>query len=443
MSGAQATSLLGAGLSVLPGLGVIGSGISTVADIVEAGKDGWDLNDAKTIGMDLGFMALSLVGAGGVGLAAKTSKLAKASKVLKEESVLGKLAKESDTLATALTKISSGEANTLAKAGATADDIKKLKAAKLIGAKTSSTTGLSSSFKNTLKESQGIKEVSGPGFLSEEFKGTKNLLSRIPNLGKPAKYTLGALGALGAGSSALQAASQFSEGGLENVRVDDLKNTLYGLGAARGLLKNRQLQSLANSIKTEGANTATLVSGKHKLTLPKEHTLELPKFKKAYFGKNAKASAEETNTKMVDSFKENYKKLTGSDLPEGFDFTKAQIIAPEKTAVKSFEESGLSKFQYQRAKDKLENKISYFRPSYLGFKNGGVIKAQYGTTLPEVDVTAKNLLKVLPTKKTPLLTSTVIPTNKLVGLKQTTSPASAASNILPSGSNKVKDRVFD
>ena len=294
-----------------------------------------------------------------------------------------------------------------------------------------------------MKESQGIKEVSGPGFLSEEFKGTKNLLSRIPNLGKPAKYTLGALGALGAGSSALQAASQFSEGGLENVRVDDLKNTLYGLGAARGLLKNRQLQSLANSIKTEGANTATLVSGQHKLTLPKEHTLELPKFKKAYIGKKAKTSAEEANTKMLDSFKENYKKLTGSDLPEGFDITKAQILAPEKTAIKSFEESGLSKFQYQRAKNKLENKISYFRPSYLGFKNGGVIKAQYGTTLPEVDVTAKNLLKVLPTKKTPLLTSTVIPTNKLVGLKQTTSPASAASNILPSGSDKVKDRVFD
>ena len=83
MDGWQIASLIGSVASFLPGVGIAGGLVSTVADAVSGSKDGWDGEDWLTLGTNLGFTALAGIGLGGAKAArvlGKTGKVVKAGK---------------------------------------------------------------------------------------------------------------------------------------------------------------------------------------------------------------------------------------------------------------------------------------------------------------------------------------------------------------------------
>lgn len=61
----QLLSLGATGASFIPGLGVVGGAVSTVADAIEGSRDGWDKSDLRNLAANLGFTALGAVGLGG------------------------------------------------------------------------------------------------------------------------------------------------------------------------------------------------------------------------------------------------------------------------------------------------------------------------------------------------------------------------------------------
>ena len=276
-------------------------------------------------------------------------------------------------------------------------------------------------------------------------------MPKLKTVGKVAGKTLGAAGAVGSGISALKVASGAIGGDSSDIQLSDLKNSIYGFGAARGLLKNARLNQLANSLKTEGKATEKLISGEHTFELPKEHGLELPKFKKPLLGKINKEKTEAINKELADKFRENYKKVTGNDLPDTFKFEGASIQLPEKNLIKTQEESGMSPFQYERAQKRLQNKISYFHPSYLStkYKNGGVIKAQYGVSLGQnklkqttypLDFSSKTASgAMLPGNKFAALNTKI---NSKPLIQTPITPKTSSTGDIVTGSDQQKDRFF-
>lgn len=90
----QWISAVGTGASFIPGVGLIGGGVSTVADTIIGARDGWGKEDWRDLAANLGFTALGAVGLGGA--AKLSSKAIKATKTLKKVEEVGDIAKRSD-----------------------------------------------------------------------------------------------------------------------------------------------------------------------------------------------------------------------------------------------------------------------------------------------------------------------------------------------------------
>lgn len=401
MSPEDYVSLAGAAASVLPGLGVIGGLTSTVADIEkDIRKDGFQWSDILNwnTAANLGFTALGAVGLGGL----RALKLAgKASKIAKEADVAIKgvedLSKLSNPIKEGLAKLVSGEAKTFAGAGIDKAALNELKALNIpeISKITSTTSVVPKSFVNKLT----VPKIENPSILSQEFSGVINAAKKLPNLPKMSgnlSKGLRVASMVPLIPSALNTVTTAANEGIGNVDIRDLKNSLFLLSGARGILKQTQLKNLGKSLLQESNEvTPILRSGQSEIQLPKGTTLEMPKFKSEKIFKKANSEA---NSKILEDFKTKIKELTGTDVPADFDFKNAKFIMPTKTQFKSVNQSGLSPSEYLRAVKAAKGEINYWKPNWLtNYKEGGILKAQFGTKIP----TSKTILPLDFSSKTP------------------------------------------
>lgn len=399
MSTLQKVSLAGAATSFIPGFGAIGAAVSTGADLADDLKDG-KIDNWGTHAMNLGFTALSALGFGALKSLQSTSKLAKLG-----EKVLPVLDKFEDVkvvnvLKNAGSKIqSAGKISNFKNAGIVAEELEALKQVGLVSKKANLTTtikkGLAEEVIPYISNKTSKLEILSkrPSFLEREFSGTVNLVKNaIPYGSKALGIGFKGAGLLGVGASTLSAAKDISEGGIGNIKYTDAKNIAYGIGATRGLLKQRQAAKTAKSLLTEAQESKQKIQFGNQEPIELNSKINLPELSKVkrykMFSEKANKEIQEKNDPILNKFKEELRKAIGNDevIPENLDNLlksgKVKLIAPEKTSIKSLGQSGLSKEDYERSKAILEGKItSYFMPNWIKnnyFKKGGIIKYQNG-----------------------------------------------------------------
>ena len=71
---------------ILPGVGAIGGGITTIADALKGAQDGWDKEDTANLAVNLGFTAASAIGLGGLKALQLGAKAVKAGKIARTAS---------------------------------------------------------------------------------------------------------------------------------------------------------------------------------------------------------------------------------------------------------------------------------------------------------------------------------------------------------------------
>lgn len=79
-------SMVGTGLSLIPGFGAIGGGIATISDALKGAQDGWDKEDTANLAINLGFTAASAIGLGGLKALQLGAKAVKAGKIARTAS---------------------------------------------------------------------------------------------------------------------------------------------------------------------------------------------------------------------------------------------------------------------------------------------------------------------------------------------------------------------
>ena len=399
-------SLAGAAASMIPGVGLIGGAVSTLADIEkDIRKDGFQWSDIFNwnTAANLGFTALGAFGLGGLkglkiakelGAAGKIAKEANAAKIVIEGvEDTSKLAPE---VVTGLGKIMNGEAKTFASAGIKKEGLEQLKSLNIpeLQKIKSTTSVIPKTFLGKLSE---VVPTASP--LSQEFSGTINAFNKIKGAkaleGLPGKIAKSIqIGGMAATiPSAINVVHTAATKGVDNVDPEDLKNSLFLLSAARGYLKTAQLKNAAKGLlKASPEATPLLRSGETEIKLPQGTDLEMPKFKTEKIFKKSNAEA---NAKILQDFKDKIKGLGVETIPDNFNFKKAKFITPEKSMFKTLKESKLPENVYNRTLKAATGEINYWQPSWLNYhKNGGVLKFQTGGSTAVNTGSGLNLAKI-------------------------------------------------
>ena len=419
----QIASMIGAGMSILPGVGAIGATVTTLADLKEDLKDG-KIDDKWNHFINLGFVGLSAVGLGGLraaklglDIAKTTGKTAQLAKVITKSddikdlaSAVTKIAKVDGKLPYSAAKLTDSEfkllksagivnpkanINTIAKKG-TSDKMLQL-------LKKSKETGLTPAVRPSgLKPFELVKQPAPkrPSALEREFSGTINLFNKLksPDLSTVGKYGLMGLKGAGLATGAFSAAKVgigAATDGVEGVQVQDAKNTLYALGGLRGYIKSRQLVNQAQHIK-KASGKAKFIIGDKKFDVDEAITVPVLKKPGGIKGKvTGKLSDEDVkfNEKTLEEFRKKLSDTFGDKLPKDIDellkqkdltkvFRNQDAALDQIIEFKDLPKDSPIKFKedYNRVKALLEGKInSYFTPDWLTkHKEGGVLKAQRG-----------------------------------------------------------------
>lgn len=406
----------------IPVAGAVGGLATTAVDVARMIK-GEDVG-LGTIALDLGFTGLGLLGLGGIGAATRAGKVAlnaerlakltKEAQAVKDATKVGKLAKSSAPTLEKISKITS-ETKTLKDVNIAADELKFLREAKLITKQTTLASPLTTPTKKRIIEEVGKfkKPIQLPNQIIE-----KGLTEGSSKLAKAAKIGKSAF-AITAGAplvlSVPKVASQWAEGGIENIQQQDLKNTLFAAAGVTGFLKNRQgAKNIRSLIKNEKAPAHFTYKGKKytDLELPVEAEIKksswkdkLPKTKAAKAKiAEAETKVKEENLKKLDDFKKElaikYKAETGQELPADF---KISDVIPVKessftTGIKTRDEvASMTSRNYKRARKAIERAgmSPYTRPWF--FKKGGILKYQNPfAPLPKKDFSISKGFKPAP-----------------------------------------------
>ena len=421
---AQKVSMLGAAASIIPGVGAIGAGVSTLADIVDDLEDDGKINNWGTHAMNAGFIALSAIGLGGLktaqagykatqlarlaGLPAQKAKALPKLVALAEKKGITALSKMQnvDKIDSGIVKLSQIKSGSFKNAGITKDEFIALKKANLLNPKANLgqtvKKGLSAEASKKYKIAKVLDQEAAratkvgqnapapitqkaPNFLQREFSGTLGLLNGVksPNWAKAANIAgtgLRGAGLIAGGLSAARVATGAVTEGTEGVNVNDMKGALYLAGGLRGFMKSRQLANMIKNpnLLTKGKTVPGTITVKGAKPIALKEDLTVPKTK-MFFGKKQ-------NEESLGQFKEQLKKSIGDDaiFKQHFENLKdlkgVKITAAKETTGKllSQAKSGLSPKEYARLKDALSGKINnyflpnWYRGSYL--KDGGVIK---------------------------------------------------------------------
>lgn len=420
----QIASMIGAGMSILPGVGAIGATVTTLADLKEDLKDG-KIDDKWNHFINLGFVGLSAVGLGGLRAAKLGLDIAKTTG---KTAQLAKVITKSDDikdLASAVTKITKVDGKLPYSAAKLTDsEFKLLKSAGIVNPKANINTiakkGTSDKMLQLLKKSKetgltpavrpsGLKPFElvkqhapkRPSALEREFSGTINLFNKLksPDLSSVSKYGLMGLKGAGLATGAFSAAKVgigAATDGVEGVQVQDAKNTLYALGGLRGYIKSRQLVNQAQHIK-KASGKAKFIVGDKKFDVDEAITVPALKKPGGIKGKvTGKLSDEDVkfNEKTLEEFRKTLSDKLGDKLPKDIDellkqkdltkvFRNQDAALDQIIEFKDLPKDSPIKFKedYNRVKALLEGKInSYFTPDWLTkHKKGGVLKAQRGT----------------------------------------------------------------
>lgn len=398
MSDLEKAGLVAAGASILPGVGALGAGAVTAIDIMRMAQ-GEDVG-LGTIAADLGFTGLSLIGLGGIGAATRAGKVAlnaerlakltKEAQAVKDATRIGKLSKSTTTAVEKLAKITP-ETRSLKGLGFTDDELKALRESGIIGKKANRSTLLRKGSQE--KIAKEIAEFKKPIQLPNQI-----ITEESSKLAKAAKIGRSAF-AITAGAplvlSVPKVASQWAEGGIENIQQQDLKNTLFAAAGVTGFLKNRQgAKNIRSLIKSEKTEPHIEYKGN------KYTDMEVPtetEVKKSFWsdklpkGKKAKTKAAEVETKAkeeylkkIDEFKKDlavkYKADTDQELPADFKISDVKIIKESSVdkGIKTRDEvASMTTRNYERARKAIERSgiTSYSRPSWI-YKKGGILKYQ-------------------------------------------------------------------
>lgn len=422
-------SVGGAASSLLPGVGMAGAAVTTVADIARDIRG----DDDVTLGthlMNLGFIGLSAIGLGGL-RALKIGAQA-ASKAGKLQSLVKVVDKTEDAkdFASGVSKLMSkqGTISTYKAANITDKEFDLLKAAGIVNENTKLTTiikkGTSDSAKTIFDQniargftpSRITKEVKefkpfvlkpqpppvvpkdpslAKRILLDETKGLRKLVGVLPGwekIGKGAAQGLGVLGGANVLYSGANVVKGAAEAGTEGVQMQDLKNVLYGAGAVKGFLKNKGAIKEADTLRKAGTNDKVqLEIGKEKFALTKE--VEAPNFKKPSirkFGKDKEAIKTHNETEF-NKFKSELEKAlvdkSQVDKIKNLNIDDQFKINPAgKSEIMTLEESKLPKYEYERLRAILRGDVgSYLNQSWFrGYKEGGILKMQNSGIIPSL-----------------------------------------------------------
>jgi hypothetical protein len=301
-------SLIGTGASFIPGVGAIGGLVATGADAWKGSLDGWDSGDTKNLLANLGFTALSLIGAGGL----KSVKLLKMAKSADAASDVAKFGK----------KASDARAVLSAKGVNSMDDISKI-------ANNTERIELTKLYRQANKTKGSVTGLVNKAVNSEKLAKVTPWMA-IPTVAG------GAMGAYNLGAEALKS------GDLSLASSDDVKSVARAASVVRGFAGNQRLQrALTNQTESSGgtsAKTTFKVKGSDK-ALTVDETIQSPKEIKRGLSPKTWKKSETLDKKNAENTSSVQKKLADSYNKGKADADK---IKSEDIEVSSIENIGAS-----------------------------------------------------------------------------------------------------
>lgn len=343
-------SLGATGASFIPGLGVVGGAVSTVADAIGGAKDGWDRQDTKNLLANIGFTALGVVGLGG---AAKLGV-----KALKQADTVGDAAKLAGRALSKSKKLGPGgkgiseATERFAKAvGTKGDDATKLLDRVRKGEKISGYKGTAEEILQQItSDAELVSRVAKmpTTWTGQQAhligEGVKSLGKTLPKVGKVAltghQIYQGGAGAVGVGQSI---AEHGLWEGLAEANVHDIRRAAQLGSVATSGVRNWRVN------RAIGKNTQTATEGKHTLKIGENDPIQI---KGQLLIPKAQSLPKRTFTKLSaeDKTKVGKSKLT----PEQFDkFSKdlGKMLGENsdnfKNALEIIRTQGLSGLRYQ------------------------------------------------------------------------------------------------
>ena len=223
-----------------------------------------------------------------------------------------------------------------------------------------------------------------------EFAGTEKFIKNVTDkdwggIGNTVGYGLGALGLANAGYSGFNVAKDLVNDP-SSVNVEQLKNTLQGVSAVRGFLKNRQMANLVNQVASKAPAVGSSIElGGH--TIPINNLIEIPELKGYHMLGIGKEASEKANTQIFKDISSKIK-LANPEIKKDL-VTSAETYNELKSKLggleygpSSFAASKLSLGDYNRVKGVMSGKTgNYWLPSYWNRKEGGILKFQSGSSL--------------------------------------------------------------
>lgn len=376
-------SLVGTGISFIPGIGVIGGGVMTAADLLKDAIDGDGKINWGTHAANLGFTALAGVGLGGlkgINAALKVGKIG--DKVFDLKNVISKVDEiaevgNMEALKTSVKNIKNLEGKLGSKGAETV--LKKLADGKTKLTKTEETV-LKEIF-NPTKGKKAIGFATQKATLLKDFEAVENVHKSVTSSSKTGlieklakskvpSYAKNIMGA-GAIASALPAASEVAKsavkGEWDDIKVDDVQKV--GMAASLGKqwarsAKNTKIFNKYTKPTSESPGHVKLIGGEKPIDFEKK--IKLPSEGKLGIGKK----------KITENFKSELKKkgLTDDQIEElmkkdlSWDIKKASSSATRELDPERLTKPDASIREYKRVKEILEGNIKY--------KKGGILKFQ-------------------------------------------------------------------
>lgn len=256
MNALEWASLIGAGASFIPGVGAIGAGVTTIADIINDATDGDGKVNWMNHAANAGFIGLSAIGLGGLRAAKGIAKGV--------DKAVAFGFKNSDDMVKLITKFGKRQAVSNA-------DIAKIAIAhpELIG-KSAKTGKL---FLNDAKQTKAALEKSLA--YVNMLNSTKKTATVLDKAGKVARVAMAVpvgAAAIGSGVSVVKDAV---EGGFGNIQSTDVKNLLYAGSLTKGFLADRAQAKTFNKFVNKKTNDDVIevFKGKKSLGVIKEDVI--------------------------------------------------------------------------------------------------------------------------------------------------------------------------
>lgn len=331
-------SMIGAGLSFIPGVGgVIGGGVSLASDIAkDVVKDGFQLSDIvnTNTAINIAGMGLGAFGLGGLTTLLKAGKVA--DKVGDITKIVNKVSKVN--LTGAEKESLESLANLSKKLGVSSVKELSEKAATLSAA-------------DKAVVEQGMKTINVIGSSSPKFLGSTTLgsagkatmegLAKIKvtpkTLGRVAKTATLIPGGIALGETAKDVASGEVDS-FEDLRARDLKNIILGASAAKHGIQSLRTTKAINrqSLYNEIPDKTMFNLGGNEVTI--NRSFNIPKPPKNIFGKSFgkdkyEASAKETRSQIGEALKKEGRVLTEEEIKElgELDLNKVTLSKGSKT----------------------------------------------------------------------------------------------------------------